>query len=106
MKQTMKTADDKMSAKKKTVMAFILLAMVMSLFSAAHADIPKEKSEPLANVLKSSFRERDYDQSAYKSNKAAKRPDEQQARAELKSIHIEIGDGLAGKGKLVKIEEL
>lgn len=95
-----------MNKKKKTVMVLILLAMVMGVFSAAQADIPKEKREPLANVLKSSFREREYDQSNYKLNKAARRPDEQQARAELKSIHIEIGDGLAGKGKLVKIEEL
>jgi hypothetical protein len=95
-----------MNNKKKAVMALVLLAMAMGVLSSAHADIPKEKREPLANVLKSSFRERDYDQTSYKSNKAAKRPDEQQARAELKSIHIEIGDGLAGKGKLVKIEEI
>lgn len=95
-----------MTNKKKTVLAVILMAMIVSMFSAAQAEIPREKSEPLANVLKSSFRERDYDQSSYKSNKAAIRPDEQQARAELKGIHIEIGDGLAGKGKLVKIEEI
>ena len=92
--------------KKKVVMAVVLAVMVFGMFSAAHAEIPREKSEPLANVLKSSFRERDYDQSSYKSNKAAIRPDEQQARAELKGIHIEIGDGLAGKGRLVKREEI
>ena len=91
---------------KSSVKAFLAFAIIVGALSQASADVPKEKHDPLASALSNSFRERDSDQVSYKSNKAAVRPDdrlaEKQARNELKSIHIEIGDGLAGKGAMAR----
>ena len=93
---------------KLTLKALMVLALVASALSQASADVPREKHDPLASALNSSFRERDSDQVSYKSNRAAIRPDdrkiEKQARNDLKSIRIEIGDGLAGKGSLIHSE--
>ena len=99
----------KSNVKTNLLVATRLLLVVAALVGStlnAKADVPREKREPLANVLNSSFRERDSDQVSYKANDAAIRPEdrsaEKQARNELKSIRIEIGDGLAGKGTLVR----
>ncbi len=94
-----------MKSKKRfqtMVLLAVLMAMTAGAFSVANAEVPKDKRLPLESVLKSSFRERDSDQRSYKANDAASRPDEQQARNELKSISIEIGDELAGKGTIYK----
>ena len=93
----------------KTRAFWTLLALALTPFfvSIAFAEVPREKREALASVLDASFREQRFDQQSYGENSAAARPSEQKLRDELKSIHIEIGDGLAGRGRLKRtVEEI
>lgn len=93
--------------KAQAFWALLVLAIAPFLVSIAFGEVPREKREALASVLDTSFREQRFDQQSYSENDAANRPAEQKLRGELKSIHIEIGDGLAGRGKLKRtIEEI
>src|SRR5947209_1869333 len=81
----------------------VLLASGLCSFASASTEKTEvknktKKTELLNNALKESFKERDKDQKNYRADTAELRAAEENARNEIRNIHVEIGDGLAGHG--------